>query len=205
METVLPTVAPEESIPIAYVPWNRDDDRARYLGLRASGFTIMEALGLIGKSKSALSTWRHDDQFADLEKRLPELRSSLAMEYPALWSLRNYALVMEKDFRVLMKSLNPGTKKDEDGSVKEVPMSSQDFSYLLKLRQHYTPQQLQTITNLFGVGSGDEDGPTGWTDMVLMMQRTTETETRVVKQTRQRQESNLGPSTIVEVKPYAED
>ena len=194
METVLPTESAEESIPVAYVQYNRDDDRARYLGLRASGFKIMEALGLIGKSKSALSTWRHDDEFVSLEGQIPELRKSLAMEYVAIESLRNYRLVMEKDFRVLMESLKPSKKTDEDGNVVDSPMSSQDFQYLQKLRQHYTPQQLQAIQNLFGAGTSDGSAPTGWTDMVLMLQRTTEE--KVMVTTRHRQESQLGQSIV---------
>jgi len=59
MEPVLPVESQEESIPKSLVQWNRDHDRARYLGLRSSGFTIREALGLIGKAKSTLSLWRH--------------------------------------------------------------------------------------------------------------------------------------------------
>jgi hypothetical protein len=80
MESMLPTETPEESIPRSIVPWNRDDDRSRYLGLRASGFHIREALGLIGKAKSTLSLWRHDPVFLDLENKIPELRKTLALE-----------------------------------------------------------------------------------------------------------------------------
>lgn len=194
METVLPTASAEESIPRALVPWNRDDDRSRYLGLRASGFTIREALGLVGKAKSTLSLWRHDSVFADLEERLPELRKELALEYASLEFLRNYRLVLEKDYRVVKESLIKHTRKDKEGNTVEVPMDAQDFKYLLQMRSHYTPQQLQAIEQLFGKGSSDGH-PTNWTDFFIEMSKTTET---VKVGTRQHQEPELARITEVE-------
>lgn len=188
MESQLPTETAEESIPRAFVPYNRDDDRSRYLGLRSSGFTIREALGLIGKAKSTLSAWRKEEVFLDLENRLPELRKELALEYASLEFLRNYRLVLEKDFRVLKASLAKRTRIDTEGKVITVPMDSQDFTYLTKMRAHYTPQQLQAIDNLFGRG-GKAGENTNWTDFVLTMSRTKE-EVRV--ETRRHQEPELG-------------
>ena len=188
----------EESIPRALVPWSRDDDRSRYLGLRSSGFTIREALGLIGKAKSTLSAWRHDQKFLELEDSLPELRKTLGMEYAAMEFMRNYRLVLEKDYRIVKASLVPKkTKKDGDGNVTELPMDAQDFKYLLQMRSHYTPQQLQAIEQLFGsASSGGKE--VNWTDYVLTMSRKTETEEvkLMPKDSRQRQEPEL--SRIVE-------
>ncbi len=193
--TTLPALeSPEESIPQSIIPWNYDDDRSRYLGLRASGFSIREALGLIGKAKSTLSAWRHDPKFNDLEEnKLKELRSTLALEYAGLESLRNFRLVMEKDFRVLKKSLEKNTRtivdKDGDETIVNVPMESQDFQYLMKMRAYYSPQQLAAIEQLFGTpGVAAEGG--GWMEMAMRRTRT-ETE-EVVVRTRHRQESNLG-------------
>jgi len=188
MESQLPAETAEESIPRSLVPWNRDDDRSRYLGLRSSGFTLREALGLIGKAKSTLSAWRHDPVFLDLENRLPELRKELAMEYASLEFLRNYRLVLEVDHRVLRKYLAKRTTTNAEGKEVNVPMDSQDFQYLSKMRAHYTPQQLQAIENLFGRGTGDGEG-TNWTDMVLSFSRTKD-EVRV--ETRHRQEPEIG-------------
>ena len=185
--TSLPEMeSPEESIPRSLVPWARDDDRSRYLGLRASGFTIREALGLIGKAKSTLSAWRHDITFCELENNIPELRKTLALEYASLEFLRNYRLVLEKDFRVIKGSLVRKTVLGDDGRTSVTPQDSQDFQYLLKARAHYTPQQLQAIEQLFGKGNGKEEF--NWTDFVLTLSRTKE-EVRV--ETRKRQESNL--------------
>lgn len=142
---------PEEHIAQSILPYNRDDARARYLGLRASGFTIREALRLIGKAHSTLSFWRQDAEFVQLEVRLPEFKKELALEYANLEFLRNYRLVLEKDYRILKTSLNP----DKDTEGKPVPMSTQDQAYLLKMRTHYTPQQLQIIETLIRAETGD--------------------------------------------------
>ena len=189
--TLPPVESPEESIPRSFVGYNRDDDRSRYLGLRASGFTIREALGLIGKAKSTLSLWRHDQTFLDYENNIPELRKTLALEYTGLEFLRNYRLILEKDFRVLKGSLMRKTVLGDDGRTSVTPQDSQDFQYLLKLRAHYTPQQLQAVEQLFGKG-GDGAEEFNWQDMVMKLSRKTTEETISIG-TRQRQESNLAP------------
>lgn len=164
------------------------------MGLRSSGFTIREALGLIGKAKSTLSHWRNDPKFLELEDRLPELRRELGLEYAALEFLRNYRLILEKDFRVAKDSLTKHTKKDRDGNIVEAEMSSQDFKYLLQMRSHYTPQQLQAIEQLFGKGGGS--GEVNFTDFVLTLSRKSE-ELKI--ESRKRQEPQLAP--IVEAEP----
>ena len=102
--------------------------------------------------------------------------------------LRNYRLVLEKDFRVLQSSLSKKITKDKDGNEHPTPMAGQDFQYLLRMRAHYTPQQLQAIESLFGRGDTGET-QTNWTDFVLTMSRTKE---EVKVETRRRQESHLG-------------
>lgn len=167
----------EESIAQSIVPYNRDDSRARYLGLRASGFTIREALRLIGKAQSTLSAWRHDSVFSDLETRLPELRRELALEYANLEFLRNYRLILEKDYRVIKESLD-----------KKVILSPQDHQYLLKLRSHYTPQQLQIMEMLF---IADKSGQGfDFTNFIMTASRTQE---KVTIETRNRSPSELSP------------
>jgi len=185
--TTLPEMeSQEESIPRAIVPWNRDDDRSRYLGLRSSGFSIREALGLIGKAKSTLSMWRHDPVFLDLENRIPELRKTLALEYTSLEFLRNYRLILEKDFRVIKGSLMRKVVLGDDGRSSITSQDSQDFQYLLRARAHYTPQQLQAVEQLFSKGNGKEEF--NWTDFVLTLSRTKE---EVKIETKHYQESNL--------------
>lgn len=183
-----PLGTPEESIPRAIVPWSRDDDRSRYLGLRSSGFTIREALGLIGKAKSTLSLWRKNEKFLELEDRLPELKRELGLEYAALEFLRNYRLVLEKDYRVLRGSLTKRSGQDKDGNKIPVPMDTQDFKYLLQLRSHYTPQQLQAVEQLFGKDKNNGEAM-GWTDFVLTLRKTQTEEVKI--ETRKRQEPEL--------------
>lgn len=149
---------PQESITQSILPYNFDDDKARYLGLRSSGFTIREALKLIGKAHSTLSLWRKSPEFVNLEDRLPELRRQLSLEYANLEFLRNYRLILEKDYRVIKKSLT------------ETELLPQEHSYLLKMRSHYTPQQLQIIEALLGLG--EASGGFDFTQAILELSRT---------------------------------
>lgn len=169
----------EEQIAKSIVPWNRDDARARYLGLRSSGFAIREALRLIGKAQSTLSAWRHDEVFADLENRIPEFRKELALEYANLEFLRNYRLVLEKDYRVLKKSL------DKDLEV----LPKQEHGYLVKMRSHYTPQQLQIIEALISAEGAGEVG-FDFTRAVIELSRTQE---KIRIETRNRNPSQISP------------
>lgn len=176
VEDLVENTSPGEKIAQSLVPYNRDDARARYLGLRSSGFAIREALRLIGKAASTLSLWRHDPQFQDLENRIPEFRRELSLEYANLEFLRNYRLVLEKDYRVIKKSLDKG-----------IELTFQEQQYILKMRAHYTPQQLQIIEGLVGVPSGKEFN---FTDLILTASRTQDT-LRI--ETRNRSGSELSP------------
>ncbi len=186
--TTLPELGTaEESVPRSLVPWNRDDNRSRYLGLRDSGFTIREALGLIGDAKSTLSHWRHDPVFLKLENEIPNRKRELALEYVGLEFVRNLRLILEKDYRVLKESLTHRFKTDKDGNKIPTGMDSQDFQYLLKMRPFYTPQQLQAIEQLFG-RAGDTSKEVNWTDYVLTLSRTKE---EIKVETRQRTPAQL--------------
>jgi len=154
-------VTQEEQIAQSLIPYNHDDARAKYLGYRSSGFTTREALKLIGYGASALSMWRRDSEFLAIENDLPRYRKQLANEYVHLEFIRNYRLVLLKDYRVYQRSLT--TEKDIEGHI--LPMSDQDHDYLLKARTHYTPQQLQIIESLM---SGTEPGKEfNFTDFIL--------------------------------------
>jgi hypothetical protein len=154
-----------EKIAQSIIPYPRDDSRARYLGLRASGFTIREALKLIGNAHSTLSAWRKDEEFVSLEARVPEFQKQLSLEFANLEFIRNYRLVLEKDFRVLQQSIYPQKK---DGVL--LPMSDQDQAYLLKMRSHYTPQQLQIISSLLSTDTGEQ---LDFTEFIIQAARTT--------------------------------
>ena len=149
----------QESIVQSFIPYLRDDSKARYLGYRCCGFTIREALKLINTAASTLSLWRKDPQFLDLEQRIPEFRDQLGREYAGIEFLRNFRLVMEKDYRVLKRSLDPTIELSED-----------ENSYLLKLRSQYTPQQLQLIEVLINADLSGKGF--NFTDFVISESRT---------------------------------
>lgn len=141
---------PELSIAASIVPWPRDDERTKYFGCLCSGFSVREALVWIERSKSWLSERRHDPKFVELEGRIPEFRNELAREYLGLEFFRNFRFVLEKDYRVLRRSL--GLERDEDGKI--VGMTTQDQGYLTRMRTQYNPQQLQILESIVSGGGG---------------------------------------------------
>jgi hypothetical protein len=145
-----------ESISQSIIPYPYDDNRAKYLGLRASGFTPKEAVKLIGLTGAALSAWRKDAEFTVLEKRLPEFRKQLALEYATLEFYRTFRLITTKDADVI--------KRDLDGEE----LSEEDHKYLLKMRSFYTPQQMQVLAAMATGESGDNFN---FTDLVKDMGR----------------------------------
>lgn len=152
------------------IPYNYDDNKARYLGYRASGFTIREALKLIGVAHSTLSFWRLQPEFVEIEERLPEIRQKLAAEYVGLEFVRNYRLVLEKDMQVLRNSV----KKDEDGKAEQ--LTKQEQEYLIKLRGHYTPQQLEVLQTLLSPDKKSDASSLDFTQFVITARRTKVTE-----------------------------
>ncbi len=155
-----------EAIAQSIIPYPYDDNRAKYLGLRSSGFTPKEATKLLGLTGSALSGWRRDPEFVSLEKRLPEFRKQLALEYASLEFYRVFRLITEKDVRVVKKSLE--VEVNEEGNTVSVPMTKEENSYLLKLRSFYTLQQMQVLAAL---GSGGSAEGFNFTDLIKDMGR----------------------------------
>jgi len=102
---------------------------------------------MIGKSKQWLSNCRHlyegHEQFSELEERIPEFRRELSKEYVEIEFFRNFRLALEKDYRILQKSLNSEF------------LTKQDHDYLIKLRSQYTPQQLSILE---AIVNSSEDG-----------------------------------------------
>ena len=133
------------------IPYRKDDIRSKYLSYLACGFSDEEALFVLRLNYSWLDLMRNDSVFADLELRIPEIRRELGREYAELDFLRNFRMVLEKDHRVLRKSLE--MEVDEEGNP--IGLDSYEHQYLLKLRGAYTPQQLQLLETVI---SGDNDG-----------------------------------------------
>jgi hypothetical protein len=163
-----------ETIARSIIPYDRQDNRGRYLGYRSSGFSISEALSFLKVTHSALSFWRTNQDFVDLERRIPEFRRTLAAEYAQMEFMRNFRLVMQKDYDVLWKAVwEPNN------------MSPFEREYCIKVRAQYTPQQLQIMNALAGENAGSEFD---FTKMVMSIQRETNplsNTIRVVKQMRE--------------------
>lgn len=177
-----------EHIAQSLLPWNRDDSKARYLSYRASGFSIREALHMIGNAQSTLSLWRHDPQFVEIENNIQQIAQKLRTEYTSLEFTRNFRLIMEKDYQVLKASL-----------AKDAELTRDEQSYLLKMRGFYTPQQLQIIEALV---QGELEGGNkfSWTEAVLTFRKIEERSIKLRQQVTVENNSALPevPSEIVQ-------
>jgi len=148
-----------EHIAESMVPYFPDDEKkSRYLSFRVAGFTVREATSMVGIHDRTVKRWREaDPAFAAIDLTgLSTLKKQLGSEYLNIEFTRNFRMVLEKDFRVLAKSLNGNAlTKEED-------------AYLLKLRGFYTPQQLAVIQQLIGESSAEGFD---FTKMVLEIRR----------------------------------
>lgn len=168
--TNIPAYTPEpeitgddtESIIRSIFEVDGNSNKSRYLGYRASGFSIRESLRLTGIHEKTLHRWRDGDpQFVLQESKLPELRKTLGVNFAHLEFLRNYRLILEKDFQIIQKSL-----KKPDTNDPSTIMTKAESDYLLKLRGQYTPQQLEVMSALIGASSTDHQ-PLDFTQLVL--------------------------------------
>ena len=171
-----------EAIAQSIIPYHYDDNRAMFLGLRSCGFRPRESLKLIGVTGAALSFWRKDPKFADLEKRLPEFRRQLALEYVNLEFMRNFRLVTEKDYKILKRSLMT-VKIEVDGKEQEVamPLTKQEHDYLLKMRPNYSPQQIQALQAL--VTGEAPDGEFNFQDTIKKLDRAGQLRVKATRET----------------------
>lgn len=152
----LPPGEPKEvAAAMSLIPYRRDDDRAKYLGWMSSGFSDEEALYVLGLTRSWLADARRDEKFTELEERIPEFRKELSKEYTEMDFYRNFRMVLEKDHRILRKSLGMELVEDDAGELVTAEMTPYDQQYLLRLRSAYTPQQLQLLE---AVVSGSDGG-----------------------------------------------
>lgn len=141
-----------ESLVLSLLPFHEDNKKARFIGYRASGFSVREACKLVDIHEKTLRRWRdpeghfYDAHFVEAEAKLSDLRRTLGAEYAHLEFLRNYRLVLEKDFLVLAKSIN-----------QPAALTQQENQYLLKARSHYSPQYLQILQDMIGGKDGHKD------------------------------------------------
>jgi len=118
-----------------------------YLSFRACGFTFREACKLAGVGETTVRRWRDTyPEFAELDSKehLKELVDKFSYKYVELEFLKNYRMVLKKDYDVLLKSIY----FPEDMNAEN--------QYLLKMRSHYTPEQLAVIKKLVEAGGLEE-------------------------------------------------
>ncbi len=143
---VSPESGPKEvEAAASMIPYRRDDVRSKYFGYLSCGFSDEEALYVLGLNRGWLETARQDDKFASLEERIPEFRKELSREYTELDFLRNFRMILEKDHRVIRKSLSMEFEENDEGEMVVAELTPYEHQYLLKLRTAYTPQQLQLL------------------------------------------------------------
>jgi len=190
-----------EAMAESLIPFMDDVLKDKYLALRACGFTIREAVHLIPSernttghlSEAAVRRWRDDDsKFAEAERNIRTYRDVLAKEHLNIEFTRNYALILQKDFDILQKSMRPVTKtsskvrmalisngmtpEDADAAMEKAhvatngdePLTKQEHDYLLRARSHYTPQQLAILKQLVGKSDGNQPS---WVDFVMEISR----------------------------------
>ena len=133
--------------------------RAEYLSKRVCNFTVREACKLCGIHEKTVHRWREsDEQFEYLDTEgMTNLRKQLGMEFLNMQFTRNMSLFLEKDFKILYKDAIGATLTDDEKS------------YLIKVRQHYTPQSLAMIKQLVGGGTIQE--PFNFTKLTMTLMR----------------------------------
>jgi hypothetical protein len=136
-----------ESIAEVMVPSYLDDTKKSiYLRERIAGFSVRESMERANCSMRSVKRWREfDPEFNRLDTiGLIEARKKLNTEYLNIEFSRNFRMVLQKDFDILIKSLQ------------NKELSPQEHQYLLKLRNHYTPQQLALIKQLVNEAESPE-------------------------------------------------
>jgi len=152
--------SPSQAAVESFIPYfSLDSQKTKYLSYRATGFTVRESAQLAGIGKKwperQIRRWRANDPlFAYWDgEGIVELQKQAGAHFTFAEFTRNFRLAMEKDAKVLHKSMLEG-EEGEDGNI--VYLTKEEHEYLLKIRPLYSPQALEAITKV--LKSGGEDG-----------------------------------------------
>ena len=145
----------------SFLPRCDDGKKATYMAYKVANFSTREACDLTPVSERMVRKWRADDpQFTYFDGAgLTELRKQFANQYLDMQFSRNFHLILQKDFRLLYKSLTLGDDK----------LTDREHVYLVKVRSHYTPQALAMIKQILGGGSVEQ--PFDFTKLTLSIRR----------------------------------
>ena len=145
------------------------EKKAEYLAFRYTGFSIREAIEMVGIHWKTVYRWRQDSVFRDLEQASSgPSRGEIRKEVMHLLFVRNMHLKLRKDYMVLRRA----NKKDlaSDGTV--MPLEPGDREYLVKIAGYYTPQQLEIVERLLEKEVGIESAAFEFGKFVLELSRT---------------------------------
>jgi len=136
-----------------------DGKRAEYLSKRVCNFSMRESCKLANVSEKSVRRWREaDSDFLQLDTEgMTNLRKQLGNELIDMEYTRNFHLVLQKDYKILYK--------DAIG----LPLSEKETEYLMKIRQHYTPQSFAMVKQLLGGGTVDQ--PFDFTRLTMTIRR----------------------------------
>ncbi len=149
-----------ENIAQSFVPTFSDDNKkATYLSYLIANFAHREACKLTPVSEKQVRRWKDADQnFLHIcTEGLQALRKEFASTFIDMQFTRNFHLVLQKDFRVLYKDAVLSTLLAEGKTPAETQkLTDNEYKYLEKIRQHYTPQSLAMVKQLLGGKPLDE-------------------------------------------------
>ncbi len=149
-----------EEMSAAVIPLYTDDTKkSKYLSYRVANFSVMESCKLADCHIKSVRRWREEDaNFLAIDVAgLSHLRKKYGAEYLNIEFTRNFKLLMEKDFKVIYKS------------VTDQQLTEQEFAYLLRVRAFYTPQQLAIINSL--MKGEDPDKRFDFTKLTMTIKR----------------------------------
>ena len=111
--------------------------KATYFGLRSLGLNPTQVARAMNMEEGTIQHWKNTDKnFVEFERQaLPLLQKNSSIQIVRLAFLRNMTMFVMKDAHVIAKSLEMGLES----------LTPQEFRYLLKLRNHYTPSDLLAI------------------------------------------------------------
>ena len=172
--TTADSMSEKEAAASVIIPWPNDDNKAKYLRLRACGLAQRETLRQLGLAGPTLSTWRKNPKFVALEEDLHNVRKILRDEWIVIEWSRNFAIATLKDGEVMTKSRRTREVKNESTGKMEsipVPLSKQEHEWLMKRSGMYTPQQLAAVDALSRSQSEQSD-VFNWQGFMLEMRNT---------------------------------
>lgn len=164
------------SVVQSLIPYYNYDDAAserksKYIAFRASGFTHREACKLIPIQSRTVSVWLGTDlEFKHIIiEELARIKEELSKKLIGADFIRNYRLILMKDYKVIKKSIVAPDK-----------LTTQENHYLLKARSHYSPQQLSILQSLLNPDADDGSGlPQDFAGFVTSIRRTQIEEVRI--------------------------